>query len=280
MEEKTKIERKNNKSVKTAVLLFGAVLITMSLLGGTLAKYTSDIGTASDSARVAKWKVTKKDATLALFKTNYTEHDPAANKDTVVATEKVFAPGTSGEVTLDPTDLGSVNSEAAYRIKLDLDQDKTKYTGDFSNIIGGKFDYNPLRFKVTDGSGTIKYNGFIRNTTSGKVDDGPEQVIGLKNALASIQSDIIYPGEAIGTQLDPLKVKIEWMWEFTRPDLEDDAAAEATSNGDDPNAARAQMAEFVDTWDTELGKRAAEATTSADDLNFNITLKGTAVQVD
>lgn len=34
MEEKTKIERKNNKSVKTAVLLFGAVLITMSLLGG------------------------------------------------------------------------------------------------------------------------------------------------------------------------------------------------------------------------------------------------------
>ena len=65
------------------------------------------------------------------------------------------------------------------------------------------------------------------------------------------------------------------MWEFTRPDLEDDAAAEATSSGDDPDAARAQMAEYVDTWDTELGTRATTA-----DLNFNITLKGTAVQVD
>ena len=136
MEEKTKIERKNNKSVKTAVLLFGAVLITMSLLGGTLAKYTSKIGTATDEARVAKWYVNETVSKFDLFADSYLDvgagneegswdKDNNTNKINTVQGDtegtKVIAPGTKGSATIQIDASGVTPSEVAFKYVYEIE---------------------------------------------------------------------------------------------------------------------------------------------------------------
>lgn len=89
---------KKNRMMRVASALLVAVLLSTCAISGTFAKYvTSDRG--SDTARVAKFGVTVS-GTADTFKETYakddTSFDLAAN--TVVSTEDVVAPGTSGSM--------------------------------------------------------------------------------------------------------------------------------------------------------------------------------------
>ena len=87
---------KKNKMMRIASALLVAVILTTCAISGTFAKYVTS-GNGSDVARVAKFGVTVT-GTADTFKETYEKNDAgftlAAN--TVVSTEDVVAPGTSG----------------------------------------------------------------------------------------------------------------------------------------------------------------------------------------
>ena len=87
---------KKNKMMRIASVLLVAVILTTCAISGTFAKYVTS-GNGSDNARVAKFGVTVT-GTADTFKETYAKNDTgftlAANS--VVSTEDVVAPGTSG----------------------------------------------------------------------------------------------------------------------------------------------------------------------------------------
>lgn len=89
---------KKNKIMRIASVLLVAVILTTCAISGTFAKYVTS-GNGSDSARVAKWGVTVAGNAETFAKTYAKTDDSftvAAN--TVVSTEDVVAPGTSGDM--------------------------------------------------------------------------------------------------------------------------------------------------------------------------------------
>ena len=84
--------------IRVMAVLSVVMMFTMCFVGVTFAKYTTG-GNGSDSASVAKWGVVVT-GTADTFKTTYAKDDVgftlAAN--TVVSTEDVVAPGTSGSM--------------------------------------------------------------------------------------------------------------------------------------------------------------------------------------
>ena len=89
---------KKNKMMRLASFLLIAVLLTTCAISGTFAKYVTS-GNGSDTARVAKFGVTVT-GTADTFKETYANDDSsfALEANTVVSTENVVAPGTSGSM--------------------------------------------------------------------------------------------------------------------------------------------------------------------------------------
>ena len=89
---------KKNKMMRIASVLLVAVILTTCAISGTFAKYVAR-NDGTDTARVAKFGVTVS-GTADTFKETYAKDDNsftlAAN--TVVSTEDVVAPGTSGSM--------------------------------------------------------------------------------------------------------------------------------------------------------------------------------------
>lgn len=97
---------KKNQMCRLASVLLILVLLTTSIVGSTFAKYTTE-GSASDTARVAKWGV-EVTATGTAFAKEYDTDDTNAKatitKSVITATgtgvddKKLVAPGTSGDL--------------------------------------------------------------------------------------------------------------------------------------------------------------------------------------
>ena len=95
---------KNNKNLKVACGLLALVLLTTSVIGTTLARYTT-ADSASDTARVAKWGI-ELAVGGTLFGTDYAANDATENADQIVAatsqsvsgSANVVAPGTKNDV--------------------------------------------------------------------------------------------------------------------------------------------------------------------------------------
>ncbi len=89
---------KKNKMMRIASVLLVAVILTTCAISGTFAKYVTS-GNGSDTARVAKWGVTVT-GTADTFKETYAENDAGfiLAGNSVVSTEDVVAPGTSGSM--------------------------------------------------------------------------------------------------------------------------------------------------------------------------------------
>lgn len=109
---------KKNKMMRIASVLLVAVLLSTCAISGTYAKYTSQI-TGTDSARVAKWafqveeKTASVDAnfTFDLFKT---VNDTDGNTETDITSsngDRIIAPGTQGEFTIDLKNASEVTAE-------------------------------------------------------------------------------------------------------------------------------------------------------------------------
>ena len=101
---------KKNRILIVGVITAFVALITLSLVSGTWAKYTSQVQ-GSDTARVAKWSFDGADLgerTIAfdLFKTSYDETVKSSK------TDKVVAPGTKGETTFELKNTGEVKANA------------------------------------------------------------------------------------------------------------------------------------------------------------------------
>ncbi len=101
---------KKNRILIAGVITAFVALITLSLVSGTWAKYTSSV-VGSDTARVAKWSFDGADLetkTIAfnLFQTTYGE--TVKSKDG----KKVVAPGTEGSVKFALKNTGEVAAEA------------------------------------------------------------------------------------------------------------------------------------------------------------------------
>lgn len=90
---------KKNRTMRVATLLLALTLITTCFVGGTLAKYVREAA-GGDGARAAKWGVTI-EPNGEMFSETYATHDPTAATlftNSVASTDKVVAPGTSGEL--------------------------------------------------------------------------------------------------------------------------------------------------------------------------------------
>lgn len=101
---------KKNRVLIAGVITAFVALITLSLVSGTWAKYTSSVE-GTDTARVAKWSFDGADLatrTIAfnLFSTSYDGTVESSNAD------KVVAPGTSGSATFELTNTGEVKANA------------------------------------------------------------------------------------------------------------------------------------------------------------------------
>ena len=112
---------KKNKMMRIASVLLVAVILTTCAISGTFAKYVTR-GNGSDDARVAKFGVTV-NGTADTFKETYAKDDTgftlAANS--VVSTEDVVAPGTSGSMaafTITGTPEVAVNVKFAGTLEL------------------------------------------------------------------------------------------------------------------------------------------------------------------
>lgn len=86
-----------NRTLRISLILAILTLVTSCFMGSTFAKYVTN-NTGADTARVAKWGISVEVGGFKGFKTSYAKDDPTFIKadETVVATENVVAPGTTG----------------------------------------------------------------------------------------------------------------------------------------------------------------------------------------
>ena len=113
---------KKNKMMRIASVLLVAVILTTCAISGTYAKYVTS-GNGSDTARVAKFGVTVT-GTADTFKETYPKDDTSVTLigNSVVSTEDVVAPGTSGSMaafSITGTPEVAVNVKFAGTLELD-----------------------------------------------------------------------------------------------------------------------------------------------------------------
>lgn len=201
---------KKNTMMRLASVLLIAVLMSTCAISGTFAKYvTSEYG--SDNARVAKFGVII-DANGDTFAKEYETHDSAFTEtNSVISTDKVIAPGTSGNMASMKL---SGSPEVAVKVTYEAEFDLSDWEVD------GVF-YCPLVICV---EGT-----YVNGLTFANKADFEAAVEGLINSWTKS-----YP---VGTILDDVaadSVSVSWEWPFsTSPanDVKDTKLGEAAHAG-------------------------------------------------
>ena len=199
---------KKTKFMRAALLLLVLTLITSCFVGGTFAKYTT-IGNGTDTARVAKFGVMVT-GNGNLFAKEYAKTDASFTLATnsVVSTENVVAPGTSGEMTK-MTLTGT--PEVAVRVS---------YTGEAKLdgwMVNNAF-YCPLVVKVNDTE--------IKMDT--QITSAEEFAAAINNAIKGYSKDY-----AAGTDLSTIpddSLAISWSWGFDGNDAKDTVLGNAAAN--------------------------------------------------
>jgi hypothetical protein len=136
-------KEKNKNTFRIGALLLVACLISSVMLSGTFAKYTSEYA-GQDTALVARWDLTMTNgetefsvapnvATLDLFSHSYDE-----NILSTAGTQKIIAPGVSGDFVLSLTN----NSDVAAEIKFDISKTGAEIPMQFAITDGEDFDFD------------------------------------------------------------------------------------------------------------------------------------------
>lgn len=197
---------KKNKIMRIASVLLVAVILTTCAISGTFAKYVKS-GSGFDTARVAKFGVTVT-GNANTFKKTYAKDDTSATLtgDTVVSTEKVVAPGTSGNMaafTLSGTPEVAVN--VAFKGTLDIDANWKDSSDAY---------YCPIEITVGD-------TGRISSTTFKGTDFTSAELFekAVNDEIATFTKNY----EA-GTDLSSIDVSanapaISWKWDFDNSGL-------------------------------------------------------------
>ena len=188
---------KMNKFIRLASVMLMLCLITTCAISGTFAKYTTD-GTASDTARVAKWGVTVNVTGSDLFAESY-------NGGQVSATEDVVAPGTSGT-------LAGITISGSPEVAANVKFDATLDLGDKWTTTGTDV-YCPIVFTV----GTTDYK--IDGTTIKTVAELEEAVQDAINDLSAT-----FP---VDTPITAAALVVEWSWAQSVDDAKDTILGDA-----------------------------------------------------
>lgn len=185
---------KKNRMMRLASMLLVAVMMTTCTISGTFAKYVTS-GSATDSARVAKWGVSI-DAQGETFAKEYAKDDTTftVGTNTVISTDKVVAPGTKGNMaSMKLTGTPEVAVRVSYEGKFDISDNWKDRDGNY---------YCPLEIKIED---TVVQG---RNFTSA---DNFEKTV--NNKIAEYSQDY-----AAGTDLSTKNgdsLEISWNWPFS-----------------------------------------------------------------
>lgn len=185
---------KKNKMMRLASCLLVMVLLTTSMISGTFAKYVTS-AEGSDSARVAKFGVAIT-ANGETFAKEYNTHDNAYTETkSVISTEKVVAPGTSGDMakmTLSGTPEVAVR--VSYAGAFDISDNWT---------VDGEF-YCPLVIKVD--TTTIKGTEY---------ESAAEFEAAVNAAIAKYTVDFGPNTDLAGDDVKGCALAISWEWPFS-----------------------------------------------------------------
>lgn len=232
---------KKNVMMRVASVLLVAVMLTTCAISGTFAKYVTD-GTATDSARVAKWGVTvegKLAEDNVMFKKTYDE----TGSVTVESTVDVVAPGTSGTLTaFDVSGTPEVDVTVTYVPVVEL--------GDnwIDKLDNTKF-YCPITFTVSTNAGTNSLCG-LDYTDADDFEDAVE-------ALIVAAQGYYDAGTNLETAVED-DLTVSWSW----------AIADATGTENTQTNEK----------DTFLGDRVAQLEANA--ATISVSVKVTVEQVD
>ena len=184
---------KKSKKI-TGVLLACCALLMVAIagLGVTMAKYIKTETHKPDSAKVAAFGVTME--WNGDFAKSYATDDAGETTITnsVVSSNKVVAPGTTGTITLE---LGGT-SEVAFTLDVSIVEEYSQ--GNWKNKAENGTEYHPITYTVTS---TAKVG---------------ETAISVENDNKTIKPVNVAPGVALsGT------ITITWSWPFTGDDAAD-----------------------------------------------------------
>lgn len=197
---------KKNRFIKLASGLLVLCLMTTCVIGATLAKYTTAKDT-QDSARVAKWGVRITAATNSAFATEYNKQDARYTGTVTVqsSTDKVVAPGTSGNATQISI---SGTPEVAVRLSFNLTvvNEVKLAAGTYTNTDGATVtlndEYTPVVFTLSNGSESPLATGTLEQ---------------IANYLSRYTVDY-----APGTDLSTTPTyTLSWKWNFDGNDVAD-----------------------------------------------------------
>ena len=188
--------KKKNVLMRSAGLLLVLVLVTSCFVGSTLAKYTVS-KSGFDTARVAKFGVNI-EANGTMFAREY---DEGTAVKSVISTDKVVAPGTSGEmVRMAISGTPEVAVNVQYAATLNLNDKWKDKEGNF---------YCPLRITIATSEGNEHYYG-LDYTNATLFAQAVQDAIGHFNAQYAAGTDLSTI-TADGSKLAPT---VSWAWAY------------------------------------------------------------------
>lgn len=191
---------KKNKMLRMASSMLILTLLTISIIGGAFAKYTTT-GTGTDTARVAKWGVKVSSEGNAFAKEYDTNVGGAITKSVVSADDKkLVAPGTSGNL-LESSITGT--PEVAVSVTTSADLTLTGWT---INTDTGNETYCPIVIIIDD----VEYKmGATANTANHVYDNTADFESAVETALN--KKDNFKPNKNLGTAYNH---EVTWAWAF------------------------------------------------------------------
>lgn len=201
---------KKNSTFKFAGILLILVLMTSCFVGGTFAKYAT-AGNGTDSARVAKFGVTitANGTTFAKEYAANSTSEVGTMANSVVSTDKVIAPGTSGNMV-------SMNITGAPEVAVMVGYEATVDLGDNWKDANGEF-YCPLVVTVSG----VEISGKSFDSA-----DGFESVIQQKIEACSKKYDA---REDLSSVTKP---SVSWKWAFEGDDVKDTYLGDQAAAGE------------------------------------------------
>ena len=213
---------KKNIAMRVAAFLFILTMISTCAFATTFAKYVTD-GSATDTARVAKWGVTVgvtgNDAFSVAYKNEVVDAESADL--TVKGSENVVAPGTKG--TLFTLTIGGT-PEVDTKVTVDFSMILTGWEIEYKNgaDVTVKEDYCPLEFTVSGVSESIKMGG--------EIDTVEELVAALEAAVeGATRQDVTIDGKTSKAGVSEYNanediartITVSWSWAFEGDDVKD-----------------------------------------------------------
>lgn len=241
---------KKNVMMRVASIMLVLVLMSSSVISGTFAKYVTS-GSASDTARVAKFGVTVDADYSNLFNSTYATTVAWTGDDgvSVKASEDVVAPGTFG-VLADFTVDGEPEVDVAVTYEADLDIGNLWNVCSFENDVtaaGWAADtfYCPITITVNG----VPFCGLDYYNAADFEADVEAQI-----ATSAKKYNVGEPLSAVGADLD-----VDWKWDFEGSNYGGTGSAKQT-----------------DPYDTQLGDRAANGQAAT----IELTVTCTVTQID